>query len=197
VKWFDGDWKEDYPDAEDLDPPNMPEPLGSGVRITAYVDANHAGNLVNRRSHSGFIIFTNYSPIVWFSKKQNSVESSTFGSEFNALRICTEHISALRYKLKMFGVKILGPAGVRCDNEAVTTNARDPTSQLNKKHNSICYHLVREAVAAGILKVAHIDGANNPADLFTKILNKAKRFQFVRMLTRNKINRDGVEHLTS
>lgn len=58
---------------------------------------------------------------------------------------------ALRYKLKMFGVKIDGPAGIRCNNEAVTINMRYPTSQLNKKHNSICYHLVREAVAVGIV----------------------------------------------
>lgn len=67
VKWYDRNWKEDYPNAEDIHIPNMPKPLGGKVRITAFVDTNHADNLVNRRSHSGLIIFINYSPIVWFS----------------------------------------------------------------------------------------------------------------------------------
>ena len=56
------------------------------------------------------------------------------------------------------------------DNEAVSTNSSVPESTLNKRHNSICYHMVRETVAAGVLSVAWIPGTKNPADLFTKVL---------------------------
>ena len=59
----------------------MPEPLGNVVLIRTYVDANHVGNLVNRRLYSGIIIYVNKAPIFWYSKRQNTVKNSTFGSE--------------------------------------------------------------------------------------------------------------------
>ena len=69
-------------------PARMPKPLGNLVTISAFVDANYAGNVVMRRSHTGIIIFVQNAPIIWFSKRQNTVESASFGSEFVALRIC-------------------------------------------------------------------------------------------------------------
>ena len=79
------------------------------------------------------------------------MEAATFGSEFVALRICKEMIVVLRYKLRMFGIPIDGPANVFCDNRGVVKNVSIPESTLMKKHNVINYHTVREAVAAGIL----------------------------------------------
>jgi Reverse transcriptase (RNA-dependent DNA polymerase). len=119
-------WREFYPDAVDQIPPDMPEPLGNPVVLATYVDANHAGNLVNRRSHTGVLIYVNNALITWFSKRQNTVESSSFGSEFVALRIATELIEALRYKLRMFGIPVEGSTKVYCDNKSVVTNASIP-----------------------------------------------------------------------
>jgi hypothetical protein len=65
------------------------------VEIIAFVDADHAGDRVTRRSRTGVLIYINCSPIMWFSKRQNSVETSTFGSEFVALKIATEMIQGL------------------------------------------------------------------------------------------------------
>ena len=81
------------------------------------------------------------------------VVTSTFGSEFIAMKIAKEMIVSLRYKLRMFGIDIPGPANVFCDNKSVVTNSSVPTSMLNKKHNSICYHRVREAHTAGTIRV--------------------------------------------
>jgi hypothetical protein len=154
----------------------MPEPRGRSVIISAFVDTNHAGNVVTRRSHTGIFIFVQNAPIIWFSKKQNTIEVATFGSEFVALRICKEMIVALRYKLRMFGVPIEGPANVFCDNRGVVKNASIPESTLMKKHNAINYHAVQEAVAAGILSVRKEDGETNLADLLTKVLTGEKRW---------------------
>ncbi len=52
----------------------MPEALGRAVKVLCYVDANHAGNMANRRSHSGILIYVNNAPIIWYSKRQNTVE---------------------------------------------------------------------------------------------------------------------------
>ena len=136
--------------------------------VKAYVDANHAGNMVNRRSHTGILIYVNNAPILWHSKRQNTVETSSFGSKNVALRICVEMVEVLRYKLRSFGIPVEGPADVLCDNKSVATNSSVPTSVLNKRHNAICYHRVREAQAAGMIRVGWIPGEYNLADLFTK-----------------------------
>ena len=84
---------------------------------------------------------------------------------------------ALRYKLRMFGVPVDGPADVYCNNAGVVKNASVPESMLSKKHNAINYHAVREAVAAGILRVGKEDGETNLADLLTKILTAKRRYE--------------------
>ena len=122
------DWTEFYPDAVEEEPRHMPEPLGKPVSTHCFVDSDHAGNKVTRRSHTGILLFVNMALIQWFSKKQNTVESATFGSELVALRIARDHIVSLRIKLKMFGVPLLGPTNVFCDNNGVVQNTSIPTS---------------------------------------------------------------------
>jgi hypothetical protein len=61
----------------------------------------------------------NRAPIVWYSRRQITVETSTFGSEIVALKIATELIQSLWYKLRMMGIPMSGPANVFCDNQAV------------------------------------------------------------------------------
>ena len=175
-KWFqDYDWFDFYRDAKEAIPPNMPEARGHDIIVSCFVDANHAGNQKDRRSQTGILIFINKSPIIWYSKRQNTVETSTFGAEFCAMKIATEMIEAMRYKLRMFGVPIDGPANVYCDNEAVYKNTSIPESTLKKKHHSIAYHRCREAVAARTIRVAKQGTEKNLADLFTKILTVARR----------------------
>ena len=99
----------------------------------------------------GYIIFVNNAPIQWLSKKQNTVEAATFGSEFNAERVAVELSSALRYKLRMFGVPIVGPTSVLCDNDSVVKNSSLPHSTLQKKHHYIANHYVREQAARGAI----------------------------------------------
>ena len=123
-----------------------------------------------RRSHTGILVYVQNAPIVWFSKCKNTVESSSFGGEFVALRAAKDMIVALRYKLRMFGVPIAGPANVFCDNNGDVKNTTIPESMLAKKHSAINYHAIREAVAAGILRVGKEDRMTNLADLSKKVL---------------------------
>ena len=159
-----------YPDAEEVVPDNAPAPHGRSIQINAFVDADHAGNKVSRRSHIDFIIFMNMAPICWYSKRQNSVETSTYSSEMVALRIISEKIINLRYKLRMFGVPIDGYANVFCDYEEVYKSTSFANSTLKKKYNLVAYHKVRECTAAGILVVHKEDTGSNLADLLTKSL---------------------------
>ncbi len=165
------DWTDFYRDIKELKPPNAPSPRGNAVQINCFVDADHAGNKLTRRSQTGILIFLNRSPILWYSKAQNTVETSTFGSEFTAMRIAVELLEGLRYKLRMFGVPLEGPVNTFCDNSSVVTNASFPASTLKKKHNSIAFHRVREAIAMNMMRVAWVASGKNLADMLTKPLN--------------------------
>ena len=174
-------WRDFYPSADELDekPPRMPKPLGKAVRIFCYVDADHAGDQATRRSYTGIIMMINKAFVSSFSKRQNAAEAATFGSEIIAARIAKEKIQALLYKLRMMGIPIAGPAQMFVDNNSVVTSVSTPESRLKKKHLSICYHSVREAIAAGIIQVSWIASTENLADLCTKILygNPLKKLQ--------------------
>ena len=118
---------------------------------------------------------------MFFSKRQNTVETSTFGSEFVAMKQAIEMIKGLKYKLRMFGIDIMDTK-VFGDNNSVILNASVPESTLKKKHLSVNYHYVREAVAAGIALIFKVDTGLNLADLFTKLLSKEKRKELVQRI---------------
>ena len=146
----------------------MPEPRGKEVQITAWVDSDHAGNVVTRRSRTGVLIFCNRSPIVFHSKKQGSIETSSFGSEFIAMKTGIELIAGLRFKLRMMGVPLDGAACVIADNMSVVHNCTKPESVLKKKSCSVAFHFCRESITAKVVYVVWTKSEDNLADMFTK-----------------------------
>jgi hypothetical protein len=116
------------------------------------------------------------------SKKEPTIESSVLGAEFVALKNGVEEVRGLRYKLRMMGVPLNGPSLIHGDNMPVVTNTSKPESTLKKKSNSICYHFVRESVAAGECLVKHISTHFNVADLLTKVLTGSIRREFVQSI---------------
>lgn len=80
-----------------------------------------------------------------------------------------ELIESLRYKLRVFRIPIKGAANMCCDNNSVVTDTSYPESTLNRKHNAIAYHKVREAVAVGTVRGGKEDSKTNIADMLTKI----------------------------
>ena len=158
------EWYDFYRDAEEEVPNDMLPPRRCAVSRHCFVDADHASNTVTRRSQTAILIFLNKAPIVWYSKQQNALETSTSGS-----------IEAQHYKLCMFGIPIEGPTNVFCDNEAMLKNNTIPKSMLKKKHNSICYLCCREAVAVRVMRVVKEGRLTNLSDLFTKPLMQGVR----------------------
>ena len=147
-----------------------PMAKGPKVRITVYKDADHAHGVVTRRSVTGILLFVNNTPVRWISKRQKTVETSTYGSELVAGKMATELIMEYCCSLIMMGVEPDGPALMLGDNNSVVLNCTMPHSVLKKKHNACSHHRIREAVAAGIIKFAHIPSTMNCADILTKPL---------------------------
>jgi hypothetical protein len=185
------DWGEFYPDAEEELPPDMLEPKGKPIRMTCFKDADHAHDVVTRRSVTGILLFANNMPIEWISKRQKTVETSTYGSELVASRIATDTIVEYRYKFRMLGIPIEGHALMLGDNASVIASTTIPSSPLRKKHNAVAYHRVREAIAAGIIKFAKIDSKDNLSDCLTKPLGPD---DFLRLVKRVLFRMPNIRH---
>jgi hypothetical protein len=174
------DWKDLYPDAEEYMPDKMPRPVNKRpLHITVILDASHGSCYVTRRSVTGYMLFIGQAPIRWYSKRQNTVESSTYGSELVAMRIAVEALLDMRYKLRMMGIKIHHTSTLLCDNESVIINTQLPTSTLKKKHNSVAYHKCREVVAARIVRTTHVRSENNVANHLTKAAPPQEYYRFL------------------
>ena len=88
----------------------------------------------------------------------------------------------LKYTLRMMGIQLDGPAWMFGDNQSVLTSATVPQSNLNKRHNALAYHRVREAVGAKVMYFMHIAGKVNVSDIFTKFLPWADFWPLVQPL---------------
>ena len=157
-----------YGEVTEVIPEGIPTPKGKPVTHTTYVDANLYHDLLTGRAVTGILHLFNKFPIDFFTKKQATVETATYGSEFVAARIATEQIMDLRLTLRYLGVPIQGTTYMFGDNEAVVKSSSIMKSRLHKRHNALSYHRVREAIAAGIVGFFHIPSGLNPADILTK-----------------------------
>ena len=178
------EWTKFYGNVKEAKPPNAPEPRGKSLIMRAFVDADHAGDQKTRRSRTGFLIYLNMAPIIWYSKKQSRLETSVFGSEFMSMKTAVDTIRGLRYKLRMMGVDLADePCYIFGDNMSVIHNTQRPESTLKKKANAICYHAVRESVAMGESLTGYIKSELNPSDLASKIIyGGQKRNRLVNMI---------------
>ena len=169
----EGNWGAQYhPCREDI-PSNAPTPRGKPVTTTTFVDANLMADITTGRSQTGTIHLLNKTPIEWFSKRQNAVETATYGSEFVAARTAVDQVIELRHALRYLGVPVATVGGssasyVFGDNLSVVNSSILPSGKLQKRAHILNYHRVREAQAAGVVRFVHVDGKENPADILTK-----------------------------
>jgi hypothetical protein len=95
-----------YGDVKEIIPTDIPEPKGKYVTLSHYFDANLYHDMVTGRSVTAILHFLNQTPMDWYSKKQATVETATFGSEFIAARTTIDQIVDLRTTLRYLGVPI-------------------------------------------------------------------------------------------
>jgi hypothetical protein len=163
------DWsKTVYGDISEAIPEDIPRPLGKPVTQTSYVDANLLHDFATGRAVTGVLHFYNQMPADWYTKKQATVETATYGAEFVAARVAKEQIQSNRLDLRYLGVPVKGAARLFGDNKSVVTSGSVPHSKLNKRHQALSYHSVREGIASGMLSFNHIPGLINPADILSK-----------------------------
>lgn len=181
-KYDEPKWGHMYHPCKEEIPADSPEPRGKMVITTTFKDANLLFDYVKGRSVTGVIHLLNKTPIDWFCKRQITVETSTYGSDFTAVKVAIEQIMEIRYSLRMLGVPLNGPSILFGDNKSVVDSVMIPSYRLNKRHNVLVFHRAREAVACGIVRMYHIDGKENPADILTKHRSSREWYVLMRPL---------------
>eukprot|EP00957_Ditylum_brightwellii_P054811 4153902-Ditylum_brightwellii.AAC.1 len=88
----------------------------------AYVDSTHAHDKVTWRSITGLIIFVGRTPVMFQSKHQGTIETSTYGAEFMAMKTAVEEVMTVRYMLRCLGVKVMKASWILGDNQSVVIN---------------------------------------------------------------------------
>ena len=163
------DWTEIYGDVKEEIPSDAPEPLGKWVTLSHFLDANLMHDILTGRSVTGILHLLNQTPIDWFSHKQATVETATYGSEFVASRTCVEQVIDLRATLRYLGVRIRDKSYMFGDNKSVVDSSTTVHAKLHKRHSILSFHRVREAIASGMILYSHIAGSMNPADILSKL----------------------------
>jgi len=142
------------------------------VETVILVDSDHAHDKKTRRSLPGLIVFFGSTPVLWLSKRQGSIACSTYAAKFSALRTATEEAQSIWYMLCCLGCHIPsdGSCPTKCfgDNLSDILNSQNPAADLSKKHVMISFHVVRKAVAAGVIEPYWVKGEYNTSDILTK-----------------------------
>ena len=163
------DWARSvYSGACEQIPHDIPKPLGKHVQTTHYVDANLHHDLATGKAVTAALHFLNQTPIDAYTKRQSTVETATYGSEFVAARTAVDQIIDIHTTLRYLGVPIRDKSYMFGDNRSVVTSSTIPNSTISKRHHLASYNRVREAIAAKYISFHWKDGKSNPADILSK-----------------------------
>ena len=144
--------------------------------INGYSDAAFQTNQDDLRSQSGFVFCLNGGVVSWKSLKQEIVADSTIELEYIVASDAAKEAIWIKKFITELGVvlSILDPADLFCDNNGAIAQAKETRSHQKSKHILRRFHLIREIVERGDVKICKIPTDDNVADPLTKELVQAK-----------------------
>jgi hypothetical protein len=132
------------------------------------VDANLMHETISGRSVTRILHMINKTPLDWYSKKQATVETATYGSEFVAARVCVKQIIDVQNTLRYLYVPIRSRSCMFGDNKSVVDSLMQVYAKLHKRHTMNSFHRVREVTAFGMIGFYFLPGDINPEDIISK-----------------------------
>ena len=142
-----------YENEKESLPTDAPPPLGKRVVLTHYFDANLIHDVLSEKAATGCFHLVNKTPIMWYSKKQATSETVTYGSEFIACRTCCEQIINLRSSYRYLGIQVYHKRYICGDNKAQITSAVVPQEKLNKRHKILSFCFVCDLISKGFVNL--------------------------------------------
>ena len=148
-------------------------PRDDNLELSGYSDADYGGCRIDRKSTSGTCQFLGNKLISWFSKKQNSVATSTTEAEYMDAGSCCAQILWLRQQLRDYNI-IANEVPIYCDNNNAITITQNPVLHTRCKHVDIRHHFIRDHVEKKDIRMEKIHTDKQRADILTKPLAEAR-----------------------
>jgi hypothetical protein len=150
--------------------------------LSAFSDADWAGDIDDRHSTGDFAIFVGPNLVSWSARKQATVSRSSTEAEYKALANATAELIWVEALLAELGVRLKQKPTIWCDNLGATYLSVNPVFHARTKHTEIDFHFVRERVAKNQLAIRFVSSNDQVADGFTKSLPVKKLVEFKRNL---------------
>jgi hypothetical protein len=149
-------------------------PGGKKESLTAttevFADSSYATNPDTRKSTTGVYVCVNGRAVLWYSKQQPVVATSTTEAEYIALSQGTKEALWLRKLQGDLQDEPRGATRIYEDNQACIRLAANPEAHARTKHIDIRFHMIRDYVEQGAVEVVYVDTNNQVADMLTKAL---------------------------
>ncbi|XP_060190827.1 secreted RxLR effector protein 161-like [Lycium barbarum] len=144
------------------------------LRLVGYNDANHGGDLDERKSTSGYVFLLSDGAMSWSSKKQSCISLSTMEAEYMDLASAVQEVVWLKKFLKhlLDIVENAKPVLIYCDGEAAISSTKDPKFHCKTKHIDIKYNYARDMVRRKVVNVKYVSTKDMLADPLTKPLSR-------------------------
>jgi hypothetical protein len=161
---------------------------GQGPQLIGYADADFTNDEDDRKSYSGYCFFisSNSSPVLYSSKKQTLVAQSTMESETIALSLAAKEalwLHSLCHELGVFGDQPSPPVPlIKSDSESALKAIKNPVFHARTKHFDVRHHFIRDVTSKGEISTGYVPGDENPADIFTKSLERVKHGNALHLL---------------
>jgi hypothetical protein len=124
------------------------------ISLSAFSDADWAGDPNDRRSTSGLLVYLGHNPITWFAKKQLTVSRSSTEAEYRALASASAELCWLRALIKDLGIYLYDPPILWCDNVSALAIASNPVFHARTKHIEVDFHFIRRELFAKIFRLS-------------------------------------------
>jgi hypothetical protein len=159
---------------------NTSTAVGSDSVVTAFCDADWAGDVDDRKSTTGFVIKVFGNTISWSSRKQSNHARSSGEAEFYAI---SDTVCELLWTSQLVSELLMQtthttesgltvPITLSTDNRAAISIGKNHASHGDAKHIALRHHFVRQHIATGELIVNWISTKLQQADVLTKALPK-------------------------
>ena len=154
------------------------------IVISGYTDGGFQSDLDDFRSQFSFVFCLNGGVVKWRSSKQDTVADSTIEAEYIAASDAVKEAVWIKNFIFRLGVvpSITNPVDVYYDNNGAIAKAKEPTSHQRSKHILGRFHLIREIIERGDVKICRVHTDDNIVDPLTKPLPQSKHDSHTRSI---------------
>lgn len=143
---------------------------GNSLHISTFSDADCGGNLDDRTSTTGFIVYLGGKSIVWKSSKYRTMSRSYTEAQYRALATVAAEVLWLQNLLHELHIQLTNILILLCDNIGATYLSTNPVFQSKMKYLALDFHFVRKQVQSKQLQVSYVSSKDQLAYSFTKLL---------------------------